>query len=104
MRLLGQLLLALLVVAALQGILAVLAVAIVLALIVGLIWRPGETIPLLLMFAILAGLDAHPWATIGAIGALFGCFLIASRVRRAPADAQSHLPLLPPPKRSDDGR
>jgi hypothetical protein len=102
MNLLGQILLALLVIAALQGILAVLAVGIVLALIVGLIWRPGETIPLLLVFALLAALDAHPLATIGAIGALGGILLIALPLRRARANGQRPVALLPRPETPRD--
>jgi hypothetical protein len=103
MRLLGQILLACLVLAALQGILAVLAVGIVLALVVGAIWRPAETLPLLVIFAVLAGLDAHPWATIGAIGALFGVWLITGALRRMTSKARHAVALLPPPTRADEG-
>lgn len=83
MNLLAQILLACLIIAALQGILPVLAVGVALALVVGLIWRPGETIPLLLFLLLLEALDRWPLATVAASMALFGAFLIASPAKRA---------------------
>jgi len=89
MRLLGQILLACLLIAVLQGILAVLAVAIVLALIAGLIWRPAETISLLLLLLYLRTLEIFGWYTVGGTIALAIIVLIARRRKSAagvPAD------------------
>jgi hypothetical protein len=103
-RLLGHILLAALVLAALQGILAVLTIAVVLALVVGIIWRPAATLSLLMVFVLLAALDARPWATTAAIGGLAGALLIASYTRCS-RRAKKSVPAaaLPPPSRPDDG-
>jgi hypothetical protein len=103
MNLLGNILLACLVIAALQGILAVLAVAVVLLILWGLITRPAETIPLLLLFALLQALELWPVATLTVIGCLGGAVLIASRRRFGRTGGQGQPPLLPPPTRRDGG-
>ena len=58
MRLLGQILLACLLIAVLQGMLAVLAVAVVLALICGLLFRPSETAGLIVLLLFLRAVGA----------------------------------------------
>jgi hypothetical protein len=93
MNLLGQILLACLVVAALQGILAVLAVGLVLAFVIGLIWRPAETVPLLLFLLLLEALGRWPLTTLSSLAVLAGAFLIAARAKRAaPGDATPEPP------------
>ena len=96
MRLLGQILLACLLIAVLQGILAVIAIGIVLALIVGLIWRPAETIGLLIVLGLITALQTYPWMTIGVSLAIVCVLLIAGK--RLPADPSEPPPIaLPPP-------
>jgi hypothetical protein len=105
MNLLGNILLACLLIAALQGILAVLAVGVVLLLLWGLITRPAETIPLLLLFAVLAGLGAHPLETIATIAALGGLLWITARKKRTRGRTHRPVALLPPPDPdAGDGR
>ena len=102
MRLLGQIFLVCLIIAALQGVLAVLAVGIALALVVGIIWRPAETISLLLFLLLLEALGRWPLATVGSLASLGGVLLIASRAKRARAGAEQPVALLPPPDGSAD--
>jgi hypothetical protein len=102
MRLLGQILLISLFIAALQGILAVLAVGIVLALILGLIVRPTETAGLLLFLLLLKALEVHPWATIGIGGLLVAAVLIARRKRDGSVRASDKPRLLSHQPVSDD--
>lgn len=84
MRLGGQILLALLVLAALQGALAVLTVAAVVLIIWGLLIRTAETAGLLLFLLLLEALGRWPLATVGSLIALAGAVLIASRAKRLP--------------------
>lgn len=98
MRLLGQILLALLVIAALQGILAVLAVAVTLLFLWGLVAHPETTAPLLVFLLVLEALDRWPLLTGSLLLATAGLVLIASRAKRAPKPPSGRVPLLAPPK------
>lgn len=60
MKLLGQILLVCLVIAALQGLVAVLAIAIVLSLVWGLFYRTETTLGLIATCVLIAALQAHP--------------------------------------------
>lgn len=98
MNVLGQLILVCLVIVALQGLVAVLAIAIVLSLIWGLFFRTGQTVGLIAFGLLIAALQAHPVITIGAIVAVTGALLIArGRTQQTPIETQAIL--LPPPDR-----
>ena len=82
MRLIGQIILVCLVISALQGLVAVLAIAIVLSLFVDLLVRPERTVGLMALGLLCTGLFVHPWLTIGVIGLLLAVVLIADAGRR----------------------
>lgn len=96
MRLLGQIILVCVIVSALQGLVAVLAIAIVLFILWGLLFRTAETIGLLVMLGLMAALQSHPWITIGAGLALGGVLLIAGKMNPSERD-EPPVDLLPPP-------
>ena len=97
MRLLGQILLVALVIAALQGLVAVLVIAIVLLLIWGLLFRTAQTVGLIILGLLLTALQVHPWLTISA-GLLLAGALLIGRVKDPPDDDdQPPLIALPPP-------
>ena len=77
MRVLGQILLVCLVIAALQGLVAVLAIVIVLFLLWGLFFRTEQTVGLIVLGLLLSALQIHPWITVGALILLAGVVLIA---------------------------
>ena len=88
MRLLGQILLACLLIAVLQGMLAVLAVALVLAILWGLLFRTAETAGFLALLLYLRALELWPALTVGLTVGLVGTFLIA-RAKDVPAPPNS---------------
>src|SRR5689334_12398156 len=96
-NLLPNILLFCLLIAACQALVTVLTIAIVLALIVGLIWRPAETMSLLLVLFLLEALGRWPLATVGSLIGLAGAFLIASRAKRDGERSRRPVGLLPPP-------
>ena len=100
MRLLGQILLVCLVISALQGLLVVLAVGIVLVIIWGLIWRPAETLSVLLFLLFLRALEINALGTIGISLAVVCSVLIASHRNRLRGGPERQKFLLPKP--SDD--
>ena len=81
MKLLGQILFVALLISALEGLVAVLAIAIVLFLIWGLLVRTEQTVGLLVVLGLMAALQAHPWMTIGAGLALGGILSIARKMK-----------------------
>lgn len=81
MKLLGQVIVLCLALAALQAVLSLMVVAIVLLLVWGLIFRTRETVGLLLVGLFLSALQAHPVVTIGSICALVVIRLMAAGAR-----------------------
>jgi hypothetical protein len=101
MRVLGQILLICLVISALQGAVAVLAIAIMLILLWGLFFRTEQTVGLMVLGLLLSALQFHPWITIGALITLAGAVLIARVVE--PSDVSDAPPIaLPPPEHDPD--
>ena len=100
MRLLGQIILVCVILAALQALLAVVALVLVFAVIVGLITKPRETWGLLFVFLILASLEAYPLATLIA-GASLSCAFFIAAIHKRRRDRRGHVPkpplLLPGP-------
>jgi hypothetical protein len=102
MRLLGQILLACLIIAVLQGMLAVLAVAVVLALICGLLLRPAETAALVVLLLFLRAVELWPGQTLAISTCAGVAFLIGSRARRPRGNLRSRpRGLLAPPETSN---
>ena len=97
MRLLGQLLLVVLVIAAAQAVLAGLVLGIVLLLIWGLLFRTAETVGLIVVLVFLKALDVHPLLTI-CVTALLGVGLWIAGRNSAVDERQQ---LLPPPLEGD---
>jgi hypothetical protein len=89
-NLLGQIILVCLVIMAIQGLVAVLTVAIALSLLWGLFFRTGQTLGLIASFVLITALQVHPWATIGAFVALTAVVWIART--RAPEPPPLALP------------
>ena len=104
MRLAGQVLLACLIICALQAILAALAVGILLLLIWGLLFRTRETVGLLALLLFLKALEVHPLATIAVCAAVLACFLIARNKDTAAGQTVTPPPLLLIRAGSDVGR
>ena len=100
MRLLGQILFVCLVLAALQGLVAVLVIAIVLLLIFGILFKTRETVGLLIFGLLLTVLQVHPWVTIGA-GIVLTCALLIGKKVEIDPDAPPSPRLLPPPEHTD---
>lgn len=97
MRLAGQIMLVCLLLAALQALLAILAVAFVLLLVWGLLFRTRETVGLIAFCLFLEALFTHPFVTIGVIAVLAGVVWIA-RIKEAESPTpQPPVALLPPP-------
>ena len=99
MNLLCQVILVCLVIVALQGLVAVLAIAIVLSLIWGLFFRTEQTVGLIAFSLLITALQAHPVMTIGALVALTGAFLIAGRTKRPKASDPQQIALPAPEDR-----
>lgn len=97
MRLAGQIILVCLLVAALQALLAILAVAFVLLLVWGLLFRTRETVGLIAFCLFLEALFAHPFATICVTAVLAGLVLIARMKEADNPSPQPPVALLPPP-------
>jgi hypothetical protein len=102
-RLLGPIVIACLLIAAAEAVVAAFAVAVTLLVLWGLIAHPESTIPLLLFFLLLEALGRWPLATAGSLIALAGAFWIASHTKRSRAGAQPPIALLPPPDAPADG-
>jgi hypothetical protein len=96
-RLIGQIIFVALVLCALQGLIAVLVIAIILLLLAGLIFRTAETVGVILTLVLLAALQSHPWITIGAIAVLAAVLLIG-RTQHGHAEVDAPPILLPPPE------
>jgi hypothetical protein len=86
-RLLGQIILVCLVISALQGLVAVLAITILLALLISLLVQPERTVGLMALGLLCSGLFIHPWLTIGFLGFLLVVVLIADVGRTADQEA-----------------
>ena len=96
MRVVGQILLVCLIIAAFQGLVAVLAIAIVLFLIWGILFRTSETVGLLIVLGLVAALQAHPWVTI-CVGMVLGAAVWIAPVREAAVEDKPPTNLLQPP-------
>ena len=102
MQLLGYIVLACLVIAAAQ---AVLAILIIMLLIAGLICRPRETFGFLVIGGLLNLLQFYPVATICVGGTLLALVLIAGRHKSMPdvvPEGNQVTLLLPPPSPSSE--
>lgn len=93
MNLLGRFILVCLIISALQGLMAVLAIATALFFLWGLFFRTEQTVGLVAVGLLLSALQVHPLLTIGAIV----CLTVVLLIRRTKMPPESPMLALPPP-------
>ena len=97
MRLVGQLILVLCVIVAIEYAIALLAVAFFVLIVAGLIFEPVNTLATLALLVLVAGLSSHFLATVGVVAGLAGIALIVRQVGNPSRDVETPIALLPPP-------
>jgi membrane-bound ClpP family serine protease len=100
----GNILFVCLLIAALQGILAVLAVGLILALLVSAIVSPVETFGIVALLLVLRALELWPLPTTAVMMALLGIVFVAHVKKRGAEAVGRPVVLLPPPAAADRDR
>lgn len=80
MKLIGQILLVCVLLSVVKALVVLIAVAIVLLLVWGIIYHTPETVGLIALSLLLEGLQVHPIATVGVI-MLVGCIVLLARTK-----------------------
>lgn len=102
MKLLGQMLLVCLILGAIQAVIVVIAIAFMLLLVWGLLFRTKETAGLIALCLLIEGFQVHPLVTTCVIALLVGLLLIPGRKEPPPGGAPTQTVLLPPQSGTDE--